>query len=65
MKREKLIAYRGERSQATMASMYGVTQQAWGKWETGAGKPNVLTMKKLEEDSGIPMEILFADVFNN
>lgn len=65
MKRKKLIEYRGERSQADMAAMYGVSQQAWSKWENGGWKPDVLTMKKLEVDSGVPMEELFFDVFNN
>ena len=65
MKRTKLIEYRGERTQADMAKMYGVSQQAWGNWEKGNGKPNVVLMKKLELDSGIPMEEIFADVFDN
>lgn len=65
MKRTKLIEYRGERTQADMAKMYGVSQQAWGKWEKGNGKPNVVLMKKLELDSGIPMEEIFSDVFDN
>lgn len=65
MKREKLIAFRGERSQVDMATLYGVTQQAWSKWELGILKPNIVTMKRLEVDSGIPMEELFFDVFNN
>jgi transcriptional regulator with XRE-family HTH domain len=65
MKREGLIAFRSERSQEQMAALYGVTQQAWCKWENGDGKPNVVTMKKMEDDSGVPMTTLFADVFNN
>ena len=64
MKREKLIAFRGNRSQSDMAAVYGVSQQAWSMWEMGALKPNVVTMKRLEIDSGIPMEELFFDVFN-
>jgi transcriptional regulator with XRE-family HTH domain len=48
-----------------MAARYGVSQQAWGQWETGKKTPVVVTMKKLEFDSGIPMEELFFDVFNN
>jgi DNA-binding XRE family transcriptional regulator len=64
MKREKLFAYRNGRPQSVMANMYGVTQQTWSMWEKGTWKPNVVTMKKLEADSGIPMEELFADVFN-
>lgn len=65
MRREKLIAFRGSRTQAEMAARYGVSQQAWGQWETGKKTPVVVTMKKLEFDSGIPMEELFFDVFNN
>lgn len=65
MKREKLIAFRGNRTQAEMAAMYGVTQQAWGQWEKGSKTPVVVTMKRLEVDSGVPMEELFFDVFNN
>lgn len=63
MRRKKLIEYRGERSQAEIARKYGVTQQAWNKWETGAANPTVDKMKRLEIDSGVPMEELFADVF--
>ena len=47
-----------------MAKMYGVTQQTWSNWENGEGKPNIVTMKRLEMDSGIPMEVLFSDIFN-
>ena len=63
--REKLAEYRGDRSQSEMAKMYGVTQQAWSLWETGTQKPDVIIMKRLEIDSGVPMEQLFPDVFNN
>ena len=65
MKRKFLVAYRGEASQAHMGKRYGVSQQAWCKWENGKAAPNVLTMKQLELDSGIPMETLFSDLFNN
>lgn len=64
MKREALIAYRGNRSQKEMANMYGVTQQAWSGWENGETKPSVVIMKRLEGESGIPMERLFFDIFN-
>lgn len=63
-KRPKLVEYRNGRPQSVLADIYGVTQQTWSMWEKGAWKPNVVTMKKLETDSGIPMEELFADVFN-
>jgi transcriptional regulator with XRE-family HTH domain len=64
MRREKLIEYRGKRTQAYMAGKYGVSQQAWCKWENGESKPGVVIMKQMEIDSGIPMETLFFDVFN-
>lgn len=63
--RDKLVEYRGERTQAQMAKKYGVTQQAWNRWEKGDCKPNVVIMRKIEIDSGVPMEALFFDVFNN
>ena len=62
--RDKLIAFRGKRSQQEMAEVYGVTQQAWSGWETGALTPGVVIMKRLENDSGIPMEEIFFDFFN-
>lgn len=64
MMRTKLIAFRGKRSQKEMAKRYNVSQQAWNAWEQGlyAPKPNI--MKKIEFDSGIPMEVIFFDVFN-
>jgi DNA-binding XRE family transcriptional regulator len=65
LKRNKLIEFRGNRSQAEMADKYGVTQQAWCRWENGYAKPRIIIMKKIEMDSGIPMEMLFFDVFNN
>ncbi len=65
MKRQKLIEFRGDNSQAAMGERYGVTQQAWANWENGIGLPTVDKMKRLEDDSGIPMEELFFDAFNN
>lgn len=63
--RDKLIEYRGNRTQAYMAKKYGVTQQAWNRWEKGDCKPNVVIMRQIELDSGTPMEVLFFDVFDN
>ena len=63
--REKLIEYRGKRSQREMAQIYNVSQQAWSQWEIGIKKPNVVIMKQIEKDSGTPMETIFFDVFNN
>lgn len=64
MKREALIAYRGERSQSEMAKLYGVSQQLWSCWETGVSAPSVPIIKRLESDSGVPMEKLFFDLFD-
>ena len=64
MKRVKLIEFRGKRSQEYMAASYGVTQQAWSKWEQGKAKPSIVIMKRIEMDSGIPMESIFCDIFN-
>ena len=63
--REKLIQFRGERNQEEIARQYGVTQQAWSQWEIGTQSPGVVIMKRLETDSGITMEEMFADIFNN
>ena len=65
LKRQQLIDYRGERSQEKMGNMYGVTQQSWSKWERGAASPSLAVMKKIEIDSGISMEVIFFDSFNN
>lgn len=65
MKREKLITFRGKRTQEAMTKSYGVIQQAWCQWETGAKTSTVLTMKWIEQESGIPMEEIFSDVFDN
>lgn len=64
MLRVNLIKYRGKRSQKEMAKKYNVSQQAWYGWEKGLFAPKVLIMKKIELDSGIPMEKLFPDQFN-
>ncbi len=60
-----IVEYRGSRTQAEMADKYGVTQQAWSKWERGIDTPKPHIMKQMEIDSGKPMEELFFDVFNN
>ena len=65
MKRKRLIEYRVKRSQTEIAKLYGVTQQAWEKWENGKSIPRVKIMKQLEVDSGISMEKMFFDVFYN
>lgn len=64
IKREALIAYRGKRTQSEMASKYGVSQQLWSCWEKGVSAPSLPIIKKLEEDSGVPMKKLFFDLFD-
>ena len=64
MERKALIEYRGKRSQKEIAAQYDVSQQVWQRWEAGTAKPSVVMMKRLEDDIGIPMETIFADVFN-
>ena len=64
MKREALVSFRGERSQTEMAQEYGVSQQAWSAWELGVATPPPRIMKRLEQETGIPMETIFFDRFN-
>lgn len=64
IKRELLVSFRGNRSQAEMAKIYGVSQQLWSCWETGISAPSTPIIKRLETDSGIPMEKLFFDLFD-
>ena len=63
-KRDALISYRGDRTQAEMASKYGVSQQLWSCWEKGVSAPTLPIIKQLEADSGVPMEKLFFDLFD-
>ncbi len=63
--RQKLVDFRGQHTQAEMANRYHVSQQAWWKWENGKALPEAATMLQLEKDSGVPMEELFFDKFNN
>lgn len=61
--RDKLIKYRGKRSQEEMAKKYGVSQQAWSKYENGTAVPSPSIMLRIERDSGIKMEDIFFDKF--
>lgn len=62
-KRPLLRAFRGKRTQEEMAAMYGTIQQQWSQWENGKGQPKISIMMRLANDSGIPVEKLFPDVF--
>ena len=63
MQRQILIDFRGKRSQTEMAKQYGVSQQAWAKWEIGISAPTPDKMKLIATDIGRPMEEIFHDVF--
>ena len=54
-----LRKYRGNRSQSTMANLYGVTQQTWCKWEQNKGFPRAPLMQKIAQDSGYSVTELF------
>lgn len=43
--------------------MYGVSQQAWSKYENGTAVPSPSIMLRIERDSGIKMEDIFFDKF--
>lgn len=59
--RNKLILFRGDRTQAEMGRLYGVSQQAWATWESGGVVPRGQIMFKISQDAGIPIEDLFFD----
>ena len=61
--RDKLSKYRGKRSQEKKKKMYGVSQQAWSKYENGTAVPSPSIMLRIERDSGIKMEDIFFDKF--
>ena len=63
LKRQILIDYRGNRTQVEMAKEYGVSQQTWSGWENGTYVPLLPMMKRLENDTGVPMEKIFFDAF--
>jgi transcriptional regulator with XRE-family HTH domain len=63
--RNNLIKFRGDRSQEEMAQIYNVTQQAWSNWENGRDTPRPATMLLISKDSGMSIESLFFDDYNN
>ena len=58
-KREALIEFRGDRSQAEMAEEYGVSQQAWSKYESGKAKPELGLMLRISKEANKPIEEIF------
>jgi len=65
MIRDRLIKYRGDRSQDEMAKMYGVTQQAWSQWEQGIRTPSYLLMRRIANDIGRTIDDIFFANINN
>lgn len=60
VKREKLIEFRGERSQQEMADKAGISQQAWDSWENGKTSPNLKNVKKIADNLGVEPEYFFS-----
>jgi DNA-binding XRE family transcriptional regulator len=63
--RNKLIEFRGHRTQEEMANIYNVSQQAWSNWENGRDTPRPATMLLISKDAGLSIEALFFDEVNN
>ena len=59
MKREKLIRYRGKRSQAEIAKKAGVSQQTWNTWESGQAAPRIATIPTVAKRLGITPTYFF------
>lgn len=53
---------RGGLSHEMMATLVGVTRQAYANWEKGARIPDVDHALKVAEVLNVPVEELFADV---
>lgn len=64
MRKNLLEFLRGNRSQIEIASVYGVSQQAWSSWETGRTLPDNKIMLRMEYDFQLPMEVIFFESFN-
>ena len=62
--KNRLKELRGLKSQKKMAEIFGVSQQAWSKWESGAASPCKALMLEIERYFKMPMEAIFFDVFN-
>lgn len=54
--REMVKQARGDRTQAEVAELLGVTTQAVSNWETGANEPSITNLRKL----GIELEYILA-----
>ena len=54
-----LTLLRGNISQIEMAKKYRVSQQTWSSWEKGRTTPELSIMLDMENEYGIPMEVIF------
>lgn len=61
--RELLVKFRGNRSQAEMGKLYGVSQQAWSQYESGENAPRPALMAKIADDAKMDMRDIFFDIF--
>ncbi|HCF71899.1 MAG TPA: transcriptional regulator [Syntrophomonas sp.] len=59
MKREKLIALRGNRTLTATAQILGITRQMLGAIEKGERTPSLNLAKKISSHYGASMEELF------
>lgn len=64
MVKNLLQILRNETSQHDMAEKYGVSQQTWSSWEQGRTCPDLSVMLKMEQDFGIPLEVIFFNRSN-
>lgn len=59
MSKNLLSTIRQDKTQAEIAAVYGVSQQAWSSWESGRTVPDLNIMLQMEQSTGIPMEEIF------
>lgn len=64
MSKNLLSTIRQDKTQAEIAAVYGVSQQAWSSWESGRTVPDLNIMLQMEQSTGIPMEEIFFEAFN-
>jgi len=55
---------RNEKTQKSMANIFGVTQQAWHSWESGRTLPSLKLMQLMEEHFSVRKEEIFFGAFN-
>lgn len=55
---------RAEKSQAEMAKLFNISQQAWSSWESGRTVPKPGVMQMMEDIFGKRKEEIFFKEFN-